>query len=104
MNKKKVILSLSGHDPSGGAGLQIDILTSQFFDFHCVSSLTCQTVQTTKKLHKVIPTELELFKQNLRQILKDSEISGVKVGSLGLQKNCFGNNECDLIDEDSNSD
>ena len=86
MNKKKVILSLSGHDPSGGAGLQIDILTSQFFDFHCVSSLTCQTVQTTKKLHKVIPTELEFFKQNLSQILKDSDISGVKVGALACKK------------------
>ena len=33
MNKKEVILSISGHDPSGGAGLQTDILTSNFLIF-----------------------------------------------------------------------
>ena len=70
MNKKEVILSISGHDPSGGAGLQTDILTSNFFNFHCVSCLTCQTVQTTKKLFKLDPTKIKFFEQNIDEIVK----------------------------------
>ena len=80
MNKKKVILSISGHDPSGGAGLQTDILTSNFFNLHCVSSLTCQTVQTTKKLIKLDPTKVKFFKQNIDHIIKSTNLSGIKIG------------------------
>ena len=80
MNKKKVILSISGHDPSGGAGLQTDILTSNFFNLHCVSSLTCQTVQTTKKLFKLDPTKVKFFKQNIDHIIKSTNLSGIKIG------------------------
>ena len=80
MNKKEVILSISGHDPSGGAGLQTDILTSNFFNFHCVSCLTCQTVQTTKKLFKLDPTKIKFFEQNIDEIVKGTNLSGIKVG------------------------
>ena len=80
MNKKEVILSISGHDPSGGAGLQTDILTSNFFNFHCVSCLTCQSVQTTKKLFKLDPTKIKFFEKNIDEIVKSTNLSGIKVG------------------------
>ena len=82
MNKKKVILSISGHDPSGGAGLQTDILTSKLFNFHCVSCLTCQTVQTTEKLYKVASTDKKFFKESLKHLKKSTDISGIKVGAI----------------------
>ena len=82
MNKKKVILSISGHDPSGGAGLQTDILISKLFNFHCVSCLTCQTIQTTEKLFKVTSTDKKFFKESLKHLKKSTDISGIKVGAI----------------------
>lgn len=80
MNKKKVILSVSAHDPTGGAGLQCDILTSSLFNHHCISALTGQTVQTTKKLLKKSPSQTVIFKKNLEELNKNFEIDGLKIG------------------------
>ncbi len=82
MNKKKVILSISAHDPTGGAGLQCDILTSNLYNHHCVSALTGQTVQTSKKLLKKIPSQKVIFKNNLEELNKNFKIDGIKIGVL----------------------
>ena len=82
MNKKKVILSISAHDPTGGAGLQSDILTSSLYNHHCVSALTGQTVQTTKKLLKKSSSKPDIFLTNLKNLSKDFKIDGIKVGAL----------------------
>ncbi|HIE54044.1 MAG TPA: hydroxymethylpyrimidine/phosphomethylpyrimidine kinase, partial [Chromatiaceae bacterium] len=40
-----IVLALSGHDPSGGAGIQADIEAIQAQGCHATTAITCLTVQ-----------------------------------------------------------
>ena len=51
----KLILSIAGHDPTGGAGIQVDALIANHHGKHCLSILTCETVQNLKSFEKIIP-------------------------------------------------
>ena len=53
MKKKKIILIIGGHDPTGGAGIVADIETAGHYNFHALSILTCTTIQNTSKVVKV---------------------------------------------------
>ena len=53
MKRKKILLAIGGHDPTGGAGISADIETSAYFNFHTLSILTCITVQNTNRVQKI---------------------------------------------------
>ena len=36
-----LILSIAGHDPTGGAGIQVDAQIANHHGKHCLSILTC---------------------------------------------------------------
>ena len=48
--KKPVVLTISGHDPSGGAGIQADIETLAALDCHACSVITALTDQDTRNV------------------------------------------------------
>ena len=50
MKKKKIILVIGGHDPTGGAGIVADIETAGHYNFHALSILSCTTIQNTSKI------------------------------------------------------
>ena len=47
-----LILSIAGHDPTGGAGIQVDAQIANYHGKHCLSILTCETIQNLKSLLK----------------------------------------------------
>ena len=47
-----LILSIAGHDPTGGAGIQVDAQIANHHGKHCLSILTCETIQNLKSLLK----------------------------------------------------
>ncbi len=49
---RPVVLSFSGHDPSGGAGIQADIETMVSHQCHAASVITALTEQDTVKCKK----------------------------------------------------
>ena len=53
MQKKKIILIIGGHDPTGGAGITADIETANHFNCHPLSILTCTTIQDTAGVTKI---------------------------------------------------
>lgn len=74
------ILTIAGHDPSGGAGITSDIKTFEAHNFYGLSVCTAVTVQNDidfKNCHW-IPTDLIL--QQIETLFERFEIGFVKIG------------------------
>jgi hydroxymethylpyrimidine/phosphomethylpyrimidine kinase len=78
-----VVLSLSGHDPTGGAGIQADIETCVRLGCHPCTVVTALTVQDTRNVRRVIPQAAEDFLEQARAVLADLPVAAIKIGLLG---------------------
>ena len=78
-----VVLCFSGHDPTGGAGIQADSEAIFAMGCHAVSVITCLTVQDTHDVYSVKPLDVAYIVQQARVILSDIKISAIKIGLLG---------------------
>ncbi len=81
--EKPVVLAISGHDPSGGAGIQADIESMVSIGCHPVSVITSLTVQNTKEITGFKPQDPDSFQKQIRLILNDFEIDACKIGMIG---------------------
>ena len=86
MRHKKYILSISGQDPTNGAGNSLDILVANQHNFHCLSSITSLTIQDAEKLHKVEDVNESFFQENLKNLNKNFNVSGIKIGAISSNK------------------
>jgi hydroxymethylpyrimidine/phosphomethylpyrimidine kinase len=78
-----VVLSLSGHDPTGGAGIQADIETLVRLGCYPCTVITALTIQDTRDVRQVIPQRSADFLEQARLILEDLPVAAVKIGLLG---------------------
>ncbi len=78
-----LVLCLSGHDPSGGAGIQADIEAIHRQGAHAVSLITALTVQDTRNVTAVTPISLPWLQQQWALLETDCRIDAIKVGLLG---------------------
>jgi hydroxymethylpyrimidine/phosphomethylpyrimidine kinase len=81
------VMTFSATDPTGGAGLQADILTISSLGCHPVSIATGFTVQDTFGVNKLIPIDSELLNDQARLILEDMEVEIFKLGLMGSKEN-----------------
>ena len=77
-----VVMTFSGHDPGGGAGIQADIEAVASMGCHAAPIITAHTVQDTRDVISVTPAETTLLIQQARAILEDMEVAAFKVGLL----------------------
>ena len=77
------ILSFSGFDPSGGAGIQADIETISALGGHATPVITATTVQNTQNVDAVFPTDVHLFQQQIDKLAEDMTFAAIKIGLLG---------------------
>ena len=82
MTKKKVILLIGGHDPTGGAGITADIETALNYNFHAISILSCTTIQNTSKFTKINKMPNNYLINCFKEIIKEFSIDVVKIGLL----------------------
>jgi len=82
-SKKPIVLSLSGHDPSGGAGIQADIETFIHHGCHPCSVITCLTVQDSRTVHKVMPLNANDIVEQANALFADMPIAAIKIGLTG---------------------
>lgn len=80
---KPVVLCFSGHDPSGGAGLQADIETIVSHQCHAASVITAITEQDTTNVKKMWPQPASDIVSQARTILEDLPVKAIKIGLLG---------------------
>ena len=78
-----IVLSISGHDPSGGAGIQADIEAISALGCRAATVVTCLTVQDTVDVLHIVPLSPELVDEQLRTLLDDIDIRVIKIGLLG---------------------
>ncbi len=82
-NSLPIVLCLSGHDPTGGAGLQADIETISALGCRPCTVVTALTAQDTTNVLTIIPQKKSDFLQQARLLTVDLPISLVKIGLLG---------------------
>jgi hydroxymethylpyrimidine/phosphomethylpyrimidine kinase len=75
-------LSIAGSDPTGGAGLQLDLQVFRSQGVHGAGVLTALTVQDTAKVHQVLPAFPSVVLDQLRVLLADFKPAAVKLGML----------------------
>ncbi len=75
-------LSIAGSDPTGGAGLQLDVRVFAAHGVHGMAVPTALTVQTTKGVTKVLPAFPSVVGEQLAALLSDLHPGAIKLGML----------------------
>lgn len=79
------VLSFSGHDPCGGAGVQADIETLTSHHCHSASVITALTEQDTHNVKKLLPQSAENIISQAKTLLADLSVQAFKIGLIGHQ-------------------
>lgn len=82
-----IVLAFGATDPSGGAGLQADILTITSMGCHPLSVVTAVTVQDTSGVDDILPIDAEWVSDQARAVLEDMPVAAFKIGLLGSVEN-----------------
>src|SRR5438045_7933650 len=82
-----IVLTFAASDPSGGAGIQADLLTLASMGCHPLTVITAITVQDTLGVEAVQPIEAEWVADHARCLLEDMPIDAFQLGSLGSVEN-----------------
>ena len=88
MNKTPpIVLSFSGNDPTGGAGIQADIEAAASMGARVAPVITALTVQDTQNVKYFSVTDAKLLAEQARHILEDMPIAAFKIGMVGSVEN-----------------
>ncbi len=82
-----IVLAFAASDPTGGAGLQADILTLAALGCHPLSVLTALTVQDTSGVEHLQAIEADLVTRQASRLLAETKIAAFKIGVLGSAEN-----------------
>ena len=82
-----IVLTFAATDPSGGAGLQADIMTIASMGCHPLSVVTAITVQDSGGVDDVLPMDAEWVSDQARAVLEDMPVAAFKIGLLGSVEN-----------------
>jgi hydroxymethylpyrimidine/phosphomethylpyrimidine kinase len=81
------VLAFAGSDPSGGAGIQADIMTLCAMGVHPLSAITCITVQDSARVESVLALDADLLDDQARHVMEDMPVDAFKVGLIGSVEN-----------------
>jgi hydroxymethylpyrimidine/phosphomethylpyrimidine kinase len=82
-----IVLVFAANDPSGGAGMQADILTLASMGCHPLPVITGLTVQDTLGVEAVMAAEAEWVADQARCVLEDMPVAAFKLGVVGSVEN-----------------
>jgi len=82
-----IVLSFAASDPTGGAGLQADLLTLASLGCHPLSVVTAVSVQDTRGVDGLLALEPEWIARQARLVLADIPVAAFKLGVLGSARN-----------------
>jgi len=83
MSARPTILSIAGHDPTGGAGITADVETINELGGHACSIITANTVQNSENLHSFEPVSTQLLHRQFLCLVEDFDIKVIKIGLIG---------------------
>jgi len=82
-----MVLTFAASDPTGGAGLQADLLTLAALGCHPLSVLTGVTVQDTSGVEHLESIAADLVTRQASRVLAETRVAAFKVGVLGSAEN-----------------
>src|SRR5438445_61237 len=82
-----IVLAFSASDPTGGAGVQADLLTLASMGCHALSVITAITVQDTAGVENLQAVDSEWVVDQARLVLEDMPVAAFKVGMVGSIEN-----------------
>ncbi|SMB23513.1 Phosphomethylpyrimidine kinase [Sterolibacterium denitrificans] len=82
-----IVLSFAASDPTGGAGIQADIMTLSALGCHPLSVITAITVQDTAGVDGMLPIDADWIDDQARTLLEDVPVAAFKLGVLGSLEN-----------------
>ncbi|MFO1305857.1 MAG: hydroxymethylpyrimidine/phosphomethylpyrimidine kinase [Burkholderiales bacterium] len=82
-----LVLTFAASDPSGGAGVQADILTLASMGCHPLSVVTAITVQDSLGVEGMLPIDSDWVADQARRLLEDMPVDAFKIGVLGSVEN-----------------
>lgn len=82
-----IVLTFAASDPTGGAGLQADLLTLAALGCHPLSVLTGLTVQDTTGVEHLETIAADLVTRQASRVLAETKVAAFKVGVLGSADN-----------------
>jgi hydroxymethylpyrimidine/phosphomethylpyrimidine kinase len=83
-----IVLSFAATDPTGGAGIQADLLTLSSMGCHALTVVTAITVQDTAGVEDVLPIDADWVSDQARVLLEDMPVAAFKIGLVGSVENC----------------
>lgn len=78
-----IVMTFSACDPTGGAGMQADLMTIASLGCHAASIITGITVQDTAGVDEFVPIDADHVDDQARAILQDMRVAAFKIGVLG---------------------
>ncbi len=82
-----IVLTFAGSDPSGGAGIQADLMTLSSMGCHALSVITALTVQDTIGIDSLLVIDADWVDDQARALLEDMPVDVFKIGLLGSIEN-----------------
>ena len=82
-----IVLVFAGTDPTGGAGIQADLLTLASMGCHALSVVTAITIQDTAGVDGVLAIDSDWVVDQARLVLEDMPVVAFKVGMVGSVEN-----------------
>lgn len=83
MERLTTILSITGSDSTGGAGIQGDIRTIGALGAYAVTALTSVAVQNSQGIHSVFNLPTNIIGDQIRSLLNDIRPNAIKIGMVG---------------------
>lgn len=83
MNASRCLLTIAGTDPTGGAGIQVDLNVFRDLGYHGLSVVTAVVAQNTAGVRRFEAVEASLVADQLEAVLDDVTPAGVKIGMVG---------------------
>lgn len=79
----RFVMSFAASDPTGGAGVQADLLTLASMGCHPLSVVTAITVQNTSGIDALLPLGADWIAHQARVLLDEIPVAAFKLGALG---------------------
>ena len=82
-----IVLSFSGNDPTGDAGMQADIEAVASMGARVAPIITALTVQDTQNVKYFSAIDAKMVSEQARVVLEDMPVAAFKIGMVGSLEN-----------------
>jgi len=82
----RTLLTLAGYDPTGGAGITLDLRVFAAHGYWGMGLCTATTVQNTKRVKRLSCLSPDVVWEQYRTLREDTRFLGLKIGVLGSRE------------------